>query len=70
MSDQTLKAAVGAALFTLLFFLLIAFQPLLLGETFSPDDASASPPTMETASDAPSAPNLQDAALSQRASSR
>lgn len=63
MSDQTLKAAIGAAFFTLLFFLLIAFQPLLPEKAFSLEDASASPLALEDATGAPSQPDLLDAAF-------
>ncbi len=63
MSDQTVKAAFGAALFTLLFFLLIALQPLLPGEAFFTDDASASPQALEDATDAPPHPDFLNAAL-------
>jgi hypothetical protein len=41
MPDHTLKAAAGAIFFTLLFFLIVAFQPLTNREVFSPEDASA-----------------------------
>ena len=41
MPGHTLKAAAGAAFFTLIFFLLIAFQPAPARDVFAPDDASA-----------------------------
>lgn len=41
MLDHTLKAAAGAAFFTVVFFLLIAFQPDPPRDVFSPDEASA-----------------------------
>ncbi len=41
MPDHTLKAAAGAAFLTLLFFLLIAVQPLLPKEWIHPTDVSA-----------------------------
>ena len=63
MPDHTLKAAVGAALFTLLFFLLIAFQPLLPEKAFSLDNATASPLTLEDTTGAPPQPDLLNAAL-------
>ncbi len=55
MPDHTLRAAAGAAFFTLVFFLLVAFQPAP-PDVFSPDDASASIYSREDRAAAPYAP--------------
>lgn len=57
MPDHTLKAAIGAVFLTLLFFFLIAFQPMPADEAFSMGDATAAPLTEASPSITPLLPN-------------